>query len=401
MISNRQLFLRHVAQTSDAPLLIEVERAEGIYLHTPEGKRYVDFISGIAVSNVGHCAPEVVAAVQAQAATYMHAMVYGEFVLSPQAMLAAELVRVLQSPSEEKEPLDNVYFVNSGAEAIEGAMKLAKKFTGRSRILTFRNSYHGGTHGALSISGSEWIKEGYGPFLPGVEFLPYNEPQALSAIDENTAAVFLEPIQGEAGVVPAHPCFLRAIRERCTATGALMVLDEIQTGFGRTGTLFAHQAYRVQPDVLCMAKSMGGGMPIGAFVAPGRIMRRMASDPVLGHITTFGGHPVSSAASLAALRKLLDEDLIGKMPPKEALVREMLDIPGAKLRGRGLMFALEVGSFERVQAIIQECLAEGLLTDWFLNCDTAVRIAPPLIVTLEQLREALQVLRKATLSVFA
>lgn len=397
MISNRQLFLRHVAQTSDAPLMIEVERAEGVFLYTPEGTAYMDFISGIAVSNVGHCAPEVVRAVQEQAASYMHTMVYGEFVLSPQAKCAAALVQALQGPSESgPEPaLDNVYFTNSGAEAIEGALKLAKKYTGRSKILAFHNSYHGGTHGALSVTGSPWVKEGYGPFLPEVEFLNFNDPAAIGKITEEVAAIVVEPVQGEAGVVPAGKAFLKGIREKCRETGTLLVLDEIQTGFGRTGSLFAHHDYGVTPDILALAKGMGGGMPIGAFIAPKKIMQRISHDPVLGHITTFGGHPVSCAAAHAALDKILDEKLIDQIPAKEALIRKRLDLPGTSLRGRGLMFALEVGSFDRVQAIINHCLENQLLTDWFLNCDTAIRIAPPLIITLEQLESALDIIREA------
>ncbi|MFN8397699.1 MAG: aspartate aminotransferase family protein [Bacteroidia bacterium] len=389
-MTQRESFLRHVAQTSQSPLMIEVERAEGCFLYAPDGKRYLDLISGIGVSNVGHCAPEVVAAVQAQAARYMHTMVYGEFVLTPQVELATLLSEQLGSG------LDSVYFVNSGSEAVEGALKLAKKFTGRQGIVAMNRSYHGSTHGALSVTGAEGLKAGYGPFLPGVRFCDFGSPEAVEAINAETAAIILEPIQGEAGVRVGEEAWLRAVRQRCNETGALLIFDEIQSGFGRTGTLFAWERFGIKPDILLMAKGMGGGMPIGAFVSRREVMQVLTHDPVLGHITTFGGHPVSCAASLAALRKILNERLMDRVPALEAIIREELSGPGVLgLRGRGLLFAAEVGSFDRVLRVIARCLEGGVLTDWFLHCDTAIRIAPPLVISEDDLRMGLQVLAKA------
>ncbi len=390
MISNRELFLRLVAQTSDDPMMVEVERAEGVYLYGPDGKSYLDMISGIAVSNVGHCAPEVVLAVQQQAEKYMHTMVYGEFVLAPQVQLAEKLAGLLG------DRLDNIYFVNSGSEAVEGALKLAKKFTGRSEIITFHKSYHGSTHGALSVTGTTSLREGYGPFLEQVLFLNFNSGSDLLKITDQTACVIVEPIQGEAGVVEGFPCFLLALRERCTATETLLIFDEIQTGFGRTGSLFAHYRYGVQPDILLLAKSMGGGMPIGAFISRKEIMQVLTNNPVLGHITTFGGNPVTCAAGLASLNKIIDEDLVAKVPAKEQLIRQLLDHPKIlELRGRGLMFAVEVGGFEQALKVVKRCKNMGLITDWFLNCDSAIRLAPPLIISEDELEEGLRILVQA------
>lgn len=387
MISNRELFLRHVAQTSEFPMLVEVERAEGVYLYGPDGKRYLDLISGIAVSNVGHCAPEVVAAVQEQAAKFMHAMVYGEFVLSPQARLAEKLAELLGSN------LDRIYFVNSGSEACEGALKLAKKYTGRQEIVAFHDSYHGSTHGALSVTGAPELKEGYGPFLPGVKFIDFNDHSGLDAITESTAAVIVEPVRGEAGIVPGFPCYLRALRERCYAVGALLIFDEIQCGIGRAGSMFAHQAYRVQPDILLLAKGMGGGMPIGAFISRSEVMAKLMKEPVLGHISTFGGHPVNCAAALASLNKILNEDLLQQIPRKEALIRNALAIPEVlEIRGKGMMFAVEIGDFDQVLDIIHVCVERGLITDWFLHCNTAIRIAPPLTISETELAAGMEIL---------
>lgn len=386
----RNLFLRHVAQTSQSPLLVEVERAEGCHLYAPGGKRYLDLISGIGVSNVGHCAPEVVAAVQAQAAKYMHTMVYGELVLTPQVELARLLAAQLG------EGLDSVYFVNSGSEAVEGALKLAKKATGRQHLLAFRQSYHGSTHGALSITGALELKEGYGPFLPEVRFCAFGADEALEKISKATAAVIVEPIQGEAGVRIADAQWLRALRARCDATGTLLIFDEIQTGFGRTGTLFAWQGYGVQPDILLLAKAMGGGMPLGAFVASRERMQVLTHDPVLGHITTFGGHPVSCAAALAALRKILDQGLMDRIPTLEAMLLPLSSVEGVQeLRGKGLLYAVELGDFEKVQRVIHRCLDHGVLTDWFLHCNTAIRVAPPLVIAETELRDGLHVLAAA------
>ncbi len=389
-MDQRQLFLRHVAQTSQAPMLVEVDRAEGCYLYAPDGKRYLDLISGIGVSNVGHCAPEVVAAVQAQVARYMHTMVYGEFVLTPQVALATLLADQL-GPT-----LDNVYFVNSGSEAVEGALKLAKKFTGRSEIIAFDNSYHGSTHGALSVTGAPGLKEGYGPFLPGVTFVEFGSHAAIDAIHEGVAAVIVEPIQGEAGVRLGTRNWLYALRTRCDITGTLLIFDEIQTGFGRTGDLFAFQGLGVIPDILVMAKGMGGGMPIGAFVSRKEVMQVLTHDPVLGHITTFGGHPVNCAAALAVLNKILDERLVERVATLETIIRKELNVPGVlELRGKGLLYAAEVGEFDRVLRVIARCLEQGVITDWFLHCNTAIRIAPPLVISEDELRDGLRILASA------
>ncbi|MCL4106302.1 UNVERIFIED_CONTAM: hypothetical protein GTU68_003463 [Idotea baltica] len=350
----------------------------------------MDMISGIAVSNVGHGAPEVVSAVQEQAATFMHTMVYGEYVTAPQVELAQELTSHLDAK------LDNVYFVNSGSEAVEGALKIAKKYTGRQGILAFHQSYHGSTHAALSVTGNPAIKEGYGPFLPGVSFAPFNDYAALESITESTACVIVEPIQGEAGYVLGQPCFLRALRERCFQTGALLIFDEIQTGFGRTGRLFAHQAYQVVPDILLCAKGMGAGMPIGAFISRKEIMQVITRNPVLGHITTFGGHPVSCAASLAGLKKILREKLMEQVTAKEQIIRHVLDHPLVReVRGRGLMLAVDIGSFEYVLRVTKRCTELGLLTDWYLNCDTAIRLAPPLTISIEELRKGMAIIIQA------
>jgi acetylornithine/N-succinyldiaminopimelate aminotransferase len=383
-MDQRQLFLRHIAQTSESPLLIEVARAEGCHIYSPDGRRFLDLISGIGVSNVGHCAPEVVQAVQEQAARYMHTMVYGEFVLTPQVALATLLADQL-GPT-----LDNVYFTNSGSEAVEGALKLAKKFTGRSELIAFHNSYHGSTHGALSVTGAPSLKDGYGPFLPNVTFVEHGSHTAVDAIHEGVAAVIVEPIQGEAGVRIATRNWLYALRSRCDRTGTLLIFDEIQTGFGRTGELFAFQGYGVIPDILLMAKGMGGGMPIGAFVARKALMQVLTRDPVLGHISTFGGHPVCCAAALATLRKILDEGLLERVAMLERVMLE--ELAGLEVRGKGLLYAVELGSFERVLQVIARCLESGVLTDWFLHCNTAVRIAPPLVISEQDLREGLRVL---------
>ncbi|MFN0200668.1 MAG: aspartate aminotransferase family protein [Bacteroidia bacterium] len=383
----RQQFLQYQAQTSPSPILLEIAKGEGIYLFDTSGKKYLDFISGISVSNVGHCAPEVVAAVQKQVATYMHTLVYGEFVMQPAADFAQKLIEVLASE------LQSVYFTNSGAEATEGALKIAKKYTGRKKIVACKDSYHGSTHGALSVTGTDWIKEGYGPFLEDVHFIAFNSEADLAQIDTNTAAFIVEAVQGEAGVLLPQNDYLQKVRKRCDMVGAVMILDEIQTGFGRAGALFAHQYFGVTPDVLLLAKGMGGGMPIGAFIAKKEMMQVIQQNPILGHITTFGGHPVTTAAGLACLNKILDENLIAQIPEKEALMRKMLVHPAIQaVRGQGLMFAVELGSFEKVLAVCHRALQKGLITDWFLSCTTAIRLGPPLIISLEELENALRIL---------
>ena len=387
MISNRQLFLRHIAQTSDDPMLVEISHGKGVFLYNPEGKRYFDFISGIAVSNVGHCAPEVVQALRDQSEKYLHSMVYGEFVMSPQVKFAEKLVGLL-GPE-----LDSIYFVNSGSEAVEGGLKLAKKFTGRSHIVSMNHSYHGSTHGALSVTGAPELKAGYGPFLPNVTFIDFNDAEALSAITDQTACIIVEAVQGEAGIIWPQDGYLQAIRKRCDETGALLIIDEIQTGQGRAGAMYAHQRFDVRPDILLLAKGLGGGMPLGAFIASKKVMGVLTHDPVLGHISTFGGHSMSCTAGLAALEKIINEELIAQIPAKEALIRKKLAHPKVKeIRGAGLMFAAVVDNFEQVKAVIESCLELGLITDWFLHCDYAIRIAPPLTISLSELEESLDIL---------
>jgi len=388
MLSHRQLFLLNTAQTSNFPRLLEIERAEGNYLYARDGKRYLDLVSGFAVSNIGHRHPKVVQAIKDQADKFLHVTVYGEFVQAPQVQFAKLLTDILP------DPLSSVYFTNSGAEACEGAMKLAKRFTGRSEILACKNSYHGSTQGALSLMGNEAYKQNYRPLLPGVNFILFNDPEDLELITEKTAAVFIETIQGEAGVrVPDHT-YMTALRNRCTETGTLLVMDEIQTGFGRTGELFAFQHFHIQPDILLLAKGMGGGMPIGAFISSNEIMSAFKENPILGHITTFGGHPVSYAAGMAALQVLLDlPELIAEAPAKEALFKSLLIHQKIKeVRGKGLMMSIQLSTFDEVEFLSKYAAEHGVLIDWFLHCETALRLAPPLTLTNDEIHQAVTVI---------
>lgn len=390
MITHRQLFLQHVAQTSNAPLLLEIERAKGIFLYDTSGKPYIDLISGISVSNLGHCHPKVVKAVRQQAAKFMHLMVYGEYVFSPQVALASLLTQHL--PPQ----LNNVYFVNSGAEATEGALKLAKRYTGRTQMVSFQNAYHGSTHGALSMMSSEFFKRNYRPLLPDVQHLRYNCTDDLQHITSQTACVLVEPVQAEAGVLAPQPGFMEALRQRCTETGALLILDEIQTGYGRTGTLFAFEQLNIIPDVLLLAKGMGGGMPLGAFIAPQHIMTTLSNNPVLGHITTFGGHPVSCAASLATLQILLQKPYVKEVKQKEHLFKQYLKHPAIQeVRSFGLMIAVVFDNFTITKKVIDACIANGIVTDWFLFADNCLRIAPPLIIKPKQIKTACQLIVKS------
>lgn len=384
MLTQRQLFQKYVAQTSDSPLLIEIEKAQGIYLYTPEGKKLIDLISGVSVSNLGHSHPAVVNAVYEQSKKYMHLMVYGEYVQTPQVELAKALCEVLP------QSLQSVYFVNSGSEAIEGALKLAKRATGRHNIIGFKNAYHGGTHGALSLMGDESLKQAFRPLLPGISHIKFNDFEELNKIDHHTAAVLIEPIQGEGGIIIPEPQFLQELRARCNQTGALLIFDEIQTGMGRTGYLFAFEKYGVTPDILVLAKAFGGGMPLGAFIASKELMNTLTHNPVLGHITTFGGHPVSCAASLEAFKQLHALELIKGVEEKENLFRQRLENHRQvqSIRSSGLFMAVELGSFERVQRFIKLGIELGFVTDWFLFHDTAFRIAPPLIITKDEIEEA-------------
>ncbi|MFC5408386.1 aspartate aminotransferase family protein [Larkinella bovis] len=385
-LTQRQLFFQHVAQTSDFPLALEIERAEGIYLYDAQN-RYIDLISGIGVSNVGHRHPRVLTAIQEQLDKYLHLMVYGEYVQSPQVELAHALVQTVP------EPLDNVYFTNSGTEAIEGSMKLAKRYTGRREIISCFNAYHGATQGALSLAGSESFKRSFRPLLPGIRHIQHGNWNDLEKISQRTAAVIIEVVQGEAGVRVAEKAYLKAVRERCSQVGALLVFDEIQTGFGRTGTFWAFEDFGVVPDVVVCAKGMGGGMPIGAFISSAEIMGVFKTNPILGHITTFGGHPVCAAASLATLHTIREERLVEQAEAKGQLFRQLLKHPAIReIRGKGLMLAAEFESFDALKPVIDRAIltpdGHGVITDWFLFCDNAMRIAPPLIITDDQIREA-------------
>jgi len=387
MLTQRQLFYNHLAQTSETPLALEIERAEGIYLFDVSGKSYMDLISGISVSNVGHRHPKVISAIQNQLEKYLHLMVYGEYIQSPQVKLA----KLLSDQLPEK--LNSVYFVNSGGEAIEGAMKLAKRYTGRTEIISFKNAYHGSTHGSLSLMGNEEFKNAYRPLLPDIKQLAFNNINDLQNITTKTAAVFIETIQAEAGMVMPEGDFLEQLQIRCNKVGALLVADEIQCGFGRTGKLFAFEHYNFIPDILCLAKGMGGGMPIGAFIASKMLMHSLTNNPVLGHITTFGGHPVCCAASLATLNVLLDDKLIEQIEQKEKLFRALLKHPLIKsIKGKGLLLAIEFENFEQNKKIIDNCILKGIITDWFLFQPSAMRIAPPLTITEKQITEACNII---------
>ncbi len=386
-MTQRELFLNYLAQTTDFPLLIEIERAENIYLYSPQGKKYTDLISGISVSNIGHRHPKVLQAIHNQLDKYLHLMVYGEYVQTPQNLLAQKLTENLPTN------LNNCYFVNSGSEAIEGAMKLAKRYTNRSEFVSCINAYHGSSQGALSLNGNEDFKQNFRPLLPDVKHICYGSFSDLEKITTKTAAVFIETIQGEAGVKVACMTYFKALRERCTHTGTLLVLDEIQCGFGRTGKLWAFEHFDIVPDILVLAKGMGGGMPIGAFISSKEIMDSLKSNPILGHITTFGGHPVSCAAALATLEVILEENLISEVENKANLFKKLLIHPKIKqIRNKGLLMAVEFENFDILKKIIDNAIENGIITDWFLFCDNAMRIAPPLIITNEQIEEACAVI---------
>jgi len=386
----RQLFLSNNAQTTNFPLLLEFERAEGVYMYNSEGTAYLDLISGIGVSNLGHSHPYVVKAIKNQVDKYMHLMVYGEYVQTPQVRFAEKLVSILP------DNLQSVYFTNSGAEAVEGALKLAKRYTGRQQIIACKDSYHGSTQGALSVMGNEEFKQAYRPLLPGVSFIHFNNIDDLELITNQTACVIIETIQGEAGIRVPDVNYMQALRARCDETGTLLILDEIQAAFGRTGKLFAFQHFAIEPDILLLAKALGGGMPVGAFISSNEIMGSLKENPILGHITTFGGHPVCCAAGLAALEVLINENLIAGVAEKEALFKKLLVHPVIKeVRGKGLMLAAEFESFDLNKKIIDRCIENGVVTDWFLHCSNSMRIAPPLIITNEEIEKACMVIIEA------
>lgn len=375
MSGKRALFLQHVAQTSDMPMAIEVSHASGMYIYDTAGKKYLDFDSGISVSSLGHCHPKIVEAVQSQASTYMHTMVYGEHIQSPQVEYATLLSNTLQNG------LDSVYFVNSGSEAVEAALKLARKVTGRTEIISCARAYHGSTIGAESLRSDYAFSRHYFPTVPGVRHIDFNDISQLERITENTACLILEPVQAEAGIIPATTAYLEAVASRCKETGTMLILDEIQTGFGRTGSLFAFQRYGICPDMLLIAKAMGGGMPVGALVAPKATMQHFAHHPALGHITTFGGHPVCIAAALATLQILLSEPIIGEVKKKGQMICQRLQHPLIKAtRSAGLMIGVELVDDGLVGKVVDEAIRQGVLIDYFLFDNRSFRIAPPLIL---------------------
>ncbi|HZK08073.1 MAG TPA: aspartate aminotransferase family protein [Bacteroidales bacterium] len=395
MLTQRQLFFEHVALPSLFPMGLEIVSAEGIYMYGSNGTRYTDLVSGVCVNNLGHRHPAIVQAVKDQLDKYMHLMVYGEFIQSPQVKLAQLLTQKLPTS------LNSVYFVNSGSEAVEGALKLSKRITGRSRLIGFTNSYHGGTHGAYSMLGNEQLKNAYRPLLPDIEFLRFNNYDDLKRIDSKAACVLVEPMQAEAGIIVPDQEYMMALRQRCTETGTLLIFDEIQTGFGRTGKLFCFENYGIVPNIICMAKGMGGGMPIGAFVADKKLMLAFTNNPDFGHITTFGGHPVSAAAALANLQVLTENpELIAEADEKGAQFEKALSPHPAvvKVRRKGLLMSIELKSPETNARAMKLLLDEGIVTDPFFFMPQAFRIAPPLIITRQQIDESigkiLQVLDK-------
>lgn len=386
-MTNLDKFKKSVAQTSDAPLGLEISHAEGPYLYTTDGKRYVDFISGIAVSSLGHRHPKVIEAIKEQIDKHLHVMVYGEFIQKPQLEFAELLTSILP------ENLNQVYFVNSGTEAVEGALKLAKKHTGRIKLIAFRNSYHGDTHGSLSVTGRDVYRDPYLPLLPDVHFLEFNSFEGLDIIDDETAAVITEPIQGEGGIIPSDKKWLKEIRKRCNDSGALLIYDEIQSGFGRTGKMFAFEHYGVVPDILCLAKAMSGGMPMGAFVSSGDIFQAFMYNPPLNHVTTFGGHPVSCAAALANLNVLLSGDYLEKAQMIQKKIKEKLKGKGiVEVRGKGAMLGLQLESKELTQKVVEQCFSLGIMLGWTLHSDTLIRLAPPLIIDEDLLNDVLTVI---------
>jgi acetylornithine/succinyldiaminopimelate/putrescine aminotransferase len=389
-MTNRQIFLNHIGQTSPDPLALEIVRAKDCNLYDLKGKTYIDLIGGISVCNIGHSNPKVIKAIQQQADNFMHVMVNGELILSPQTAYARALVENLP-PS-----LNSVFFTTSGTEATEGAMKLAKRFTGRTHIAAFKNSYHGSTQGSLSILGDEYWRNAFRPLLPAIVHLEYNHFDCLELITEETACVIAETIQAEAGVIVPEKEWIQALRKKCTDTGTLLVLDEIQCGFGRNGTLWAFEQFDIVPDVLLLGKALGGGMPLGAFIADKKIMDCLTNNPVLGHINTFGGHPVCCAAGLAAFEVLKENKLAEKVLEKEKLfLSNLTNISGIKkIRSRGLMIALQFGSFEQNKKVIDGLLEEGVFTDWFLFAPECLRIVPPLIITEDEIRTSSEAIKK-------
>jgi len=389
-MTNRDLFFRHIAQTSPAPIAIEVKKAEGSIITDGEGKKYIDCIAGISVCNIGHRHPKVIKAIKKQLDQYLHVLVYGELIESPQVAFATLLA------SQLPPYLNAVYFTNSGTEATEGAMKLAKRYTGRPEIVAFHKSYHGSTQGALSVMGDEHWRSAFRPLLPGITHCPYNDYDSLKLITTKTACVIAEPVQAEAGVIVPAKEWMQALRDRCTITATLLIFDEIQTAFGRTGTLWGFEKFGVAPDVLLLGKALGGGMPLGAFIASRSVMECLSSDPVLGHITTFGGHPVSCAAGLAALKVLLKKKVPDTVQSKEDLFLKLLSHEKIlNIRSQGLLIALEFESAAIAKVVVEKCIQKGVLTDWFLFAPECIRIAPPLTITEKEITSACQLIVQA------
>jgi len=389
-VNERELFLKHIAQTSPSPLAFEITKAEGCLLYDIKGKEYIDLIGGISVANIGHRHPKVIEAIKQQLDAYMHVMVYGEFIESPQVQYAKLLADNLPAS------LNSVYFTNSGAEAIEGSMKLAKRITNKTQIIAFKNSYHGSTQGALSIIGDEYWRNSFRPLLPDVLHLEYNSFESLNEISERTACVITETVQAEGGIIVPSKEWMQALRKKCLGTGTLLILDEIQAGFGRTGKLWGFENFEIIPDVLILGKALGGGLPLGAFIADKKLMDAFTENPVLGHITTFGGHPVCCAAGIAAMRVLLEEKIIDSIKAKEELFRSLLVHKKiTKIRSFGLWMAIEFDSFETNKKIIDACINLGVMTDWFLFAPKSLRISPPLIISEEQIKKVCNIILQA------
>ena len=384
-MTQRQLFLNHIAQTTPAPLMLEIARAKGVFMFDTVGKQYIDLISGISVSNVGHCHPKVVEAIQKQSETFMHLMVYGEYIYSPQVLLAKELLTILPNS------LNNFYFTNSGTEAVEGALKLAKRSSGRNEIISFHNAYHGSTAGALSIMGSETYKMNYRPLIPGHSLIHYNDESELEKITTQTAAVVVEMVQAEAGIIPGNMAFIQKLKARCEAVGALLIVDEIQTGCGRTGRFFAFEHYGIVPDILLIGKGFGGGMPIAAFIANKELMTQLSHNPILGHISTFGGNAVCCAAALATIKVIKEEISMTEVEAKGAYLQEKLEGKGyKKIRRKGLMMSIDFESQEKNFEAVASFIEKGIITDWFLFNTHCMRICPPLNISYEELDWALE-----------
>jgi acetylornithine/succinyldiaminopimelate/putrescine aminotransferase len=384
-LNNRQFFLQHLAQTSPKPIGLEVERASGVHIYDTEGKSYVDMIAGFSVCNIGHSHPKVIDAIEQQIKQYMHVIVYGEFIQSPQVQYAKALLSLLP------ENLQSIYFTNSGAEAAEGAMKLAKRVTKRTRIVAFEGAYHGSTQGALSVMGDEYFRNAYRPLLPDVLHLRYNHMEDIELIDHYVACVMVEPVQAETGITAASEAWLKALRAKCDALCILLIFDEIQSGFGRTGTLFAFEQYRVIPDILLTGKALGAGLPLGAFISSPAMMGTLTYAPVLGHITTFGGNPVACAAGKAGLEVLLESGWMDEVKAKEKYLLDTLNHPAiVDIKHKGLWMSLQFATPESTKKIAASCVANGVITDWFLFAEDRIRIAPPLSITMDELKMAVQ-----------